>query len=92
MNLKIRWLVSISLAILTILLISKGFQLWSYGTDVDGNGIGVFFLGLEINDRVLEASIPTYAIGFFIAGVCTLLISITNLTRLLLKSTSRTPV
>lgn len=92
MNPKIRWLVSLSLAILTILLISKGLQLWSYGSDVDGGGIGVFFLGLEINDRVLEVNIPTYAIGFFIAGLCTLLMSITNLTKLLFKSGSRTPV
>ena len=87
MNPKIRWLVSISLAILTILLISKGLHLWSYGSDVDGNGIGVYFLGLEINDRVLEATIPTYAIGFFIAGLCTWLMSIIYLTKLLLKST-----
>ncbi|TYS67450.1 hypothetical protein FZC76_12740 [Sutcliffiella horikoshii] len=92
MNLKIRWLVSISLAIFTILCISKGLQLWSFGSNVDGGGIGVYFLGLEINDRVLEANMPTYAIGFFIAGLCTLLISIINLTRLLLRSTSRTAV
>ncbi|WP_240948472.1 hypothetical protein [Bacillus sp. RO1] len=78
--------------IFTILLISEGLQLWSYGSDVDGSGIGVYFLGLEINDRVLEANIPTYAMGFFIAGLCTLLISIINLTRLLSKSTSRTAV
>ncbi|WP_226683220.1 hypothetical protein [Sutcliffiella horikoshii] len=81
-----------SLAILTIFLVLKGLQLWSYGSDVDGSGIGVFFLGLEINDRVLEVNIPTYAIGFFIAGLCTLLLSITILTRLLFKSGSRTPI
>jgi len=92
LNPKTRWLVFISMTIFTILLISKGLQLWSYGTNVDGNGIGVYFLGLEINDRVLEANIPNYAIGFFIAGLCTLLMSITSLTRLLFKSISRTPV
>ncbi|MGD6776758.1 MULTISPECIES: hypothetical protein [Bacillaceae] len=92
MNPKIRWLVSIALAIFTVLLMLEGLQLWSHGSVVDGNGIGVYFLGLEINDRVLEANIPNYAIGFFIAGLCTLLMSITSLTRLLFKSISRTPV
>ena len=92
MNPKIRWLVSLSLVILTILLLLKGLQLWTYGSDVDGNGIGVYFLGLEINDRVSEANISTYAVGFFIAGLCTLLMSITNVTKLLLRSTSRTPL
>ncbi|NMH71653.1 hypothetical protein HF078_01055 [Bacillus sp. RO2] len=92
MNLKIRWLVSIALVIFTFLFISKGLQLWSYGSAVDGGGIGVYFLGLEINDRVIEVYIPIYAIGFFIAGLSTLLLSIINFTKLLLKSTSRKAV
>ncbi|KPB03263.1 hypothetical protein [Bacillus sp. CHD6a] len=92
MNLKIRWVVSILLVIFTILFISKGLQLWSYGSNVDGGGIGVYFLGLEINDKVLEVNIPVYAIGFFIAGLSTLLMSIINITRLILKLTSRTAV
>ncbi|WP_404448036.1 hypothetical protein LG307_03220 [Sutcliffiella horikoshii] len=51
-------------------------MLISLGTNVDGGGIGVHFLGLEINDRVPEANIPTYAIGFFVASVITLLIAV----------------
>jgi hypothetical protein len=43
-------------------------DLRALGTDVDGAGIGVYFLIFEINDRIDEKSIPAYAIGFFIAS------------------------
>jgi hypothetical protein len=80
------WIISILLISLTALLVKEGAELWSLGTNVDGNGIGVHFLGLEINDRVPEASIPSYAIGFFVTSVITLLLTITVIGRRFLKS------
>jgi hypothetical protein len=56
-------------------MVYKGLELWSLGTNVDGDGIGIHFLGLEINDRVSEASIPTYAVCFFVVSFITLLIA-----------------
>ena len=92
MNPKIRWLISIALLIFTVLLMSEGLQLWSYGSEVDGDGIGVYFFGLEINDRVLEANIPSYAIGFFFGGLCTLILAIIPIVKILLHSKSENAI
>jgi hypothetical protein len=75
MNAISRWIVSIFLVFITILMVDKGLDLRSLGTNVDGDGIGIHFLGLEINDRVPEESIPKYAIGFFIASIFPTLIA-----------------
>jgi hypothetical protein len=61
---------------LTVLMIHKGITLWNMGSSVDGQGIGIYFLSFEINDRVPEQSIPSYAIGFFVASIITALVPI----------------
>lgn len=63
-----KWIAVGILLVLAAISASKGMDLWSLGTDVDGAGIGVYFLSFEINDRVAEMSIPAYAIGFFVAS------------------------
>ncbi|MGO1057772.1 hypothetical protein ACTL32_01445 [Planococcus sp. FY231025] len=68
MNPAYRWIAASVLLVLAALSASKGMDLRALGTDVDGAGIGVYFLSFEINDRVAEMSIPAYAIGFFIAS------------------------
>jgi hypothetical protein len=80
-----RWIVFVFLSFITLLLINRGLDIWSLGTNVDGDGIGIHFLGLEINDRVSEASIPTYAIGFFVASLITMLIAFVLVGRTFLK-------
>ncbi|WP_198530521.1 hypothetical protein [Bacillus sp. LL01] len=90
MKSMIRLFIFIFLAVLTVLLITEGFQLWTLGTAVDGKGIGVYFLGMEINDRVPVAKIPSYAFGFFFAGLCTLLLAIIPFAKLLFNSASKT--
>lgn len=85
MNARNRWIVLFFLGLISVLLVNKGFDLWSLGTNVDGDGIGVHFLGIEINDRVPEGNIPTYAIGFFVASIITLLIAIAFVGKTLLK-------
>lgn len=63
-----QWIAASVLLVLAALSASKGTDLRALGTDVDGAGIGVYFLSFEINDRVAEMSIPAYATGFFIAS------------------------
>jgi hypothetical protein len=75
MNNVSRWVIVCVLLLFGVLLLNKGLDLWSLGTNVDGDGIGVHFLGFEINDRVPEESIPSYAIGFFISSIFALIIS-----------------
>lgn len=69
MNTLTRVLMTICLLLLTTLLIMKGFELWSLSKKVDGDGMGIYFLGIEINDQVHTSSITTYAIGFFCLGI-----------------------
>lgn len=76
MNLTGRWVLSIFLVFISIITIIKGIELWSLGTNVDGNGIGIYFLGLELNDSVTEASIPNYAIGFIITSILAISIAL----------------
>lgn len=80
-----RWGVFVFLIGVTVLLINKGMDLRSLGTNVDGAEIGVHFLFLEINDRVPEKSIPSYANGFFIVSIITalaaLVLAVKNLLR-----------
>ncbi|KKI88457.1 hypothetical protein WQ54_31545 [Bacillus sp. SA1-12] len=85
MNTIYRWIVFTFLALISFLMVNKGLELWSLGTNVDGDGVGIYFLGQEINDKVPKASIPTYAIGFFIASLITLLIAFALVRKTLFK-------
>ncbi|WP_261130958.1 hypothetical protein [Bacillus sp. Marseille-Q3570] len=61
-------------AALGVLLFMKGMDLRALGTDVDGDGIGISFLGMEIADRVPESEIPAHAKSFFvISGIITVI-------------------
>jgi hypothetical protein len=90
MNLIGRWVLSIFFVFISILMIIKGIDLWSLGTNVDGNGIGIHFLGLELNDRVPEISIPKYAIGFFITSILPILIAFVLVGETFIKSNNAT--
>ncbi|MBU9714203.1 hypothetical protein [Evansella tamaricis] len=81
MNTISRWLLVGVLILIGVLSFNKGLELWSLGTDVDGDGIGVYFLTFEINDNVPEENITTYAIGFFIFSILLLIISFVLLIR-----------
>jgi hypothetical protein len=85
MNAINHWIVFIFLAFITVLMVNKGLDLWSLGTNVDGDGIGIHFLGLEISDRVQEGNIPKYAIGFFVASFITLLFAFALVGKTFLK-------
>jgi hypothetical protein len=75
MNNISRWIIAGILFLFSLLLLNEGLELWSFGTNVDGDGIGVYFFALEINDRVPEERIPSYAIGFFIWSLLAFIIA-----------------
>lgn len=79
------WLASIVLIVISVLFLQQGLDLWKLGTDVDGDGIGIHFLGFEINDSVPEASIPSYATGFFIAAGLSFLLMLVVVGRKIFK-------
>ncbi|MFT9598304.1 hypothetical protein [Mesobacillus sp.] len=75
MNSISRWINAVVLFLFAVLLFDKGLELWSLGTNVDGDGIGVYFFALEINDRVPEERVPSYAIGFLIWSLIAFIIA-----------------
>jgi len=87
MNAIIRWIVFIFLIFIAFQLVNKGLELRSFGTNIDGEGIGIHFLGLEINDRVSEENISTYAVGFFISSMIILLAALVFIGKKILSKT-----
>lgn len=81
----VKWLGATICGLLSVLMINKGISLWHMGTNVDGAGIGIHFLIFEINDRVPEQSIPSYAIGFFVASLLTALVPLVFLGKRILN-------
>ncbi|MCM3664274.1 hypothetical protein M3204_07655 [Mesobacillus subterraneus] len=80
-----RWLIVLLLSIISILFLFKGIELWSAIDHVDGEGIGISFVGLSISERVLNESIPGYALGFTISSIIPILVAI----NIALKAKSR---
>jgi hypothetical protein len=80
-----RWLMVLLLSIISILFLFKGIELWSAIDHVDGDGIGISFVGLSISERVLNESIPGYALGFTISSIIPILVAI----NIALKAKSR---
>ncbi|WP_174732470.1 hypothetical protein [Mesobacillus harenae] len=56
------------LVIIGVSALSKGMELNSLGASVDGDGIGIFFFGFEINDQVPVKSISNYTMMFFLTS------------------------
>jgi hypothetical protein len=80
-----RWLMVLLRSIISILFLFKGIELWSAIDHVDGDGIGISFVGLSISERVLNESIPGYALGFTISSIIPILVAI----NIALKAKSR---
>lgn len=86
-----KWVLGIFLSLFGVLLLTHGMNLRAAVTkEVDGDGIGVYFLGMELNDRVAAADIPSYANGFLGTGTIFLLLAVSLFVILLQgKSTSK---
>lgn len=69
MNTTNRWLGFFVLMFLTVFMFTTGLDVWTLGSAVDGDGVGLYFLGLEINDSLPKENINLYAGGFFLASV-----------------------
>ncbi|QHE52650.1 hypothetical protein [Pontibacillus sp. HMF3514] len=57
------------LGICSYLAYEKGLELNAIGTNVDGEGIGISFIGLPVADRVPESNIPQYTKGFVVFSI-----------------------
>lgn len=71
-----RWLFVILLSVIGLLFLLKGIELWSMIGKVDGDGIGISFLGMGISDKVLNGSISGYALGFTVSSIIPILVAI----------------
>jgi hypothetical protein len=56
----------IFLTILGIEMFYKGIELLHLGTDVDGDGIGIHYLGIEMAESLNEQNIPKAATAFLV--------------------------
>ena len=65
----------VMLVLLSVMAFSKYREL-SQITFVDGNGIGLYFLGFKINERVLTSEIPAYARGFLAVSIVSALAAV----------------
>lgn len=73
----IKWGGSFFFLLLSFLLIREGMSLWHISTTIEpqpGSGIGVYFLVFEVNDRVPDTEILSYARTFLFAGLLTALL------------------
>ncbi|MGA4721225.1 hypothetical protein [Fictibacillus nanhaiensis] len=88
-----RWVTGILFSVLGVLLLTQGLHLRSIGEEkVDGNGIGVYFLGMEINEKVARADIPSYANGFLGSGTIFLLLAVCLFVILLKEKSTLKPI
>ena len=88
-----RWLIGILFSILGILLLTYGLNLREVAeTQVDGDSIGVFFLGIEINERVPTVDIPSYSNGFMGSGIIFLILAVCLFVILLSEKSTLKPI
>ncbi|TFB21792.1 hypothetical protein E3U55_08175 [Filobacillus milosensis] len=83
MNKGTLWLITLPVILLAILLIYKGIVLNNRVGVVDGAGIGISFIGFELNDSVPNEKVQYYATSFIITGITTLLIGLALMFKLL---------
>ncbi|MDM5317057.1 hypothetical protein QUF49_13705 [Fictibacillus sp. b24] len=88
-----RWVTGILFSVLGVLLLTQGLHLRSMSLEeVDGNGIGVYFLGMEINEKVATADIQSYANGFLGTGTIFLLLAVCLFVILLKEKSTLKPI
>ncbi|HAQ08366.1 MAG TPA: hypothetical protein DCR24_12920 [Bacillus bacterium] len=71
-----RWLLIILLSVISILFLGKGIELWTIFNNVDGDGIGISFIGMSISEGVLKESIPGFALGFTVSSLIPIIVAI----------------
>ncbi|WP_163102458.1 hypothetical protein [Peribacillus alkalitolerans] len=71
---------------ITALLIGSGVRILKDANNIDGDGMGISFLGIKINDSVAITQVPYYAWSMIGLGIL-LFITITYLNFKLMKKT-----
>lgn len=73
------------LTLLSYAAFTKGMELKALGANVDGDGMGLSFIGVPLVERLPEESIPQYAAGFLLfsgmAGILSLILLVQSATR-----------
>ncbi|MED1863097.1 hypothetical protein P4V41_06485 [Fictibacillus nanhaiensis] len=88
-----KWIIGILFSIVGILLLAYGLNLKAVAeTDVDGDGIGVYFLGIVINENVSSVDIPSYANGFLGTGIIFLILAVCMFFILLSEKNTLKPI
>jgi hypothetical protein len=88
-----RWAIGLIFSLIGVLLLTKGLSLRAIAAEtVDGDGIGVHFLGMEISNRVPTADIPIYANGFLGTGVILLIFAVSLFIILLREKNTFKPI
>lgn len=87
-----KWFLVVLLSMFGLLFLGKGIELWTVLDQVDGSGIGISFLGIEIIDRVLKDRIPSYAFGFTIAAAIPILVAINVAIKSNIKKEKKHPI
>jgi CRISPR/Cas system-associated protein Cas10 (large subunit of type III CRISPR-Cas system) len=69
---------AIILFLVSILFIAKALDLYNrfYNEVRDGDGIGLYFYGFEINDKLLYEQIPFYLWSFLAIGILLIIFSV----------------
>ena len=61
------------------LVIKAGSLYWAYFNFFDGDGIGIYLFGFEINDKVPIRHVPVYATAIALLGITLILPVITKI-------------
>ncbi|MBN3554743.1 hypothetical protein JYA63_10730 [Fictibacillus nanhaiensis] len=88
-----RWTVGILFSLVGIILLTHGLNLRAIAENsVDGDGIGVYFLGIEINESVPAVDIPSYSNGFMGSGIIFLILAVCLFVILLREHNTLLPI
>lgn len=71
-------LISMIIFVISITFILKALHLYSrfYNEVRDGDGIGLYFFGIEINDKLPYGQIPFYLWSFLAIGILLFIFSV----------------
>ncbi len=87
-----KWFLVVLLSLFGFLLLIKGIELWAIIDQVDNDGIGLHFLGVEINEVVLKEQLPSYAFGFIAAAMIPTLVAINIAIKIKISKKSNLPI
>jgi hypothetical protein len=70
-----KWIIGVVFSLLGVALLITGINVRSI-TTIDGDGVSISFLGMQINERVAMSDLPSYANGFLGTGTIFLILAV----------------